>query len=86
MRVKDREIDKVNKSSIKRLEPILDSIDKHEQSLIEDFNNNISKIFGKSLIPILEEISKAPKPDNVRTHTLFVEGKRYFLQSKRSGC
>ena len=77
MRVKDREIAKVNKFSIKRLESILDSIDKYEEYLLDDFNNNMSLIFGKSLLPILEELSKTPNIDKIRTRSLLVNGKTY---------
>ncbi len=77
MRVKDREIAKVNKYSIKRLEKILDDIDKQEESLIDDFNNNLSSIFGDILIPVLEEFSKTPNINNIRTRTLLVKGKEY---------
>ena len=77
MRVKDREVEKVKKYSIKRLEPILDNIDKHEEELVKDFNNNISSIFGKSLIPVLEELAKTPNLDSLRTRTLLVENKQY---------
>lgn len=77
MRVKDREIDKVNRVSVKRLEPKLDSIDKQEKSLIDDFNNSIAKIFGRDLLIILEELTKTPNIENLETRTLLVEGKEY---------
>ena len=77
MRVKDREIDKVNRVSVKRLEPKLAAIDKQEKSLIDDFNNSISKIFGKDLLVILEELTKTPNIENLETRTLLVEGKKY---------
>lgn len=79
MRVKDREIEKVNKYSIKRLEPILSEIDKYEESLIKDFNNSLSKLFGKDLIPILKEISQTPNLSTLETRTLLVNGGEYIV-------
>ncbi len=79
MRVKDREIEKVNKHSVKRLEPILDSIDRYEEALIKEFNDNLSKIFGNSLIPIFDEIAKTPNLESIKTRTLLVDGQKFVV-------
>ena len=79
MRVKDREIEKVNKHSIKRLEPILDSIDDYEKSLNEDFNNNLSRIFGINTSQILEEFSKTPNLKSKKTRKVSYKGVEYTI-------
>ena len=79
MRVKDREINKVGSRNIKRYEPILDNIDKYEESLISDFLHSIGKIFGKYLLPILDEIINAPNIKSVETVSITVDGKDYVI-------
>ncbi len=79
MRVKDREINKVGSRNIKRYEPMLDSIDKYEESLVSDFLHSIGKIFGKYLLPILDEIINAPNIKFVETVSITVDGKDYVI-------
>ena len=58
MKMKDREIEKINSSDIRRLEKTLYKIDRHEKELITEFDNNIVNILGDALKPLLEEIKK----------------------------
>lgn len=79
MRITEKEIDKINKSSIKHLEASLADIDKYEKSLIDDFNKSMSQIFREHLPEILEELSKSPNIKNVKTRTLLMDGKDKFV-------
>lgn len=80
MRVKDKEIDKVNNPEIKRLEKILYQIDKHEIDLLSDFDRNIEIILGDALIPILEEIrDKKILPENTKTRSIYIKGQNYII-------
>lgn len=58
MKIKERELEKVNSADIKRYEKTLAEIDKYETSLISDFDKNIQVILGDIFVPILREIEK----------------------------
>ncbi len=56
MRVRDSETAKINNSEIKRLEKVLAKVDREEESLLKEFDKNITSILGEILIPILKEL------------------------------
>jgi len=78
MIMRDREIAKVKKTSIKRMEPILYEIDEYERSFIDSFNINIENIFVPDKFPdmfalIIEELDKTPNKEKINTREVTVE-------------
>lgn len=63
--MKDEEIEKVNSREIKELEKILNRINKEEEKLLEEFDNNIFEILGDITIPLLEQLKKETKIDEL---------------------
>ena len=63
--MKDKEIEKVNSREIKELEKILNRINKEEEKLLEEFDNNIFEILGDITIPLLEQLKKETKIDEL---------------------
>ena len=64
MMVKDIELQKINSSSIKRIERVLYEIDKYELQLLNDFDFHINEILGETLTPILQAMNYKNPPKN----------------------
>lgn len=64
MMVKDIELNKINSSSIKRIERVLYEIDKYETQLLNDFDFHINEILGETLNPILKAMDYKNPPKN----------------------
>lgn len=80
MRIKDREIEKINDSEIRRIETILYKIDKYEKDFLKDFDNNISTILVDALKPILEEIkSNKALIENIDTRIIKINNQDYII-------
>ena len=80
MKMKDREIEKINSSDIRRLEKTLYKIDRHEKELITEFDNNIVNILGDALKPLLEEIKKNKNLiENIDTRIIKVNNQDYLI-------
>ncbi len=75
----DEEQRKINKEDIRRLERVLDTIDKYEKKLIESFDKDIEKILGNTLLPVLIEAQKLPNMDSIKTRKVRINGTVYKL-------
>ena len=79
MRVKEREVEKVNNAEIKRFEKTLDLIDKQEEYFLEAFDDNIQEILGDIFVPILKEIQNHPEIINEDYRIVSVNNLEYKL-------
>lgn len=77
MNMIEKELEKIKNNDIKRFERVLDTIDKYEKSLQEDFDNNIELILGNIFVPILEKIKRSDKLTGVSDNTVIINGNSY---------
>ena len=79
MRIKDREIEKVNALSIKSLERKLYDIDKYEEGLKKEFDERISLILGDILESILEVSQNIKYDSSVKLRKITINNKEYEI-------
>lgn len=81
MNMIDKELEKIKHNDIKRFERVLESIDKYEKALQEDFDNNIELILGNIFVSLLEEIKKNEKLIELSDKNIIVNGNTYKVPS-----
>jgi len=79
MRIKDREIEKINNLSLKSLEKKLYDIDKYEESLKQEFDNSLEAIFGDILEQILEISQDIKYDESIKFKKITINNKTYII-------
>ena len=79
MRIKDREIEKINNLSLKALEKKLYEIDKYEKSLKEEFDNSLDLILGDIIEEILEIAQDSKYNEEVQFKKIIHKNKEYII-------